>query len=119
MRSKAERSRLDGRAYEKSPGGLKHPKGRRKSDVDPGTGQPPPILVPPDSENCSRERKVWTMSSTTHAGRTCLQAIAATMFLSVTMMSGCENAGQGALSGGAVGALGGLAIGSLSGNAGQ
>lgn len=31
---------------------------------------------------------------------------------------GCENAGQGALSGGAVGALGGLAIGSLTGSAG-
>jgi tetrahydromethanopterin S-methyltransferase subunit C len=34
------------------------------------------------------------------------------------VFTGCENAGQGALSGGAVGALGGLAIGSLSGNAG-
>lgn len=34
------------------------------------------------------------------------------------MGAGCENAGQGAVSGGAVGALGGLAIGSLSGNAG-
>lgn len=33
-------------------------------------------------------------------------------------LGGCENAGQGAISGGAVGALGGLAIGSLSGNAG-
>lgn len=32
--------------------------------------------------------------------------------------TGCESAGQGAVSGGAVGALGGLAIGSLSGNAG-
>lgn len=32
--------------------------------------------------------------------------------------TGCENAGQGAVSGGAIGALGGLAIGSLSGNAG-
>lgn len=31
---------------------------------------------------------------------------------------GCDNAGQGAVSGGAIGALGGLAIGSLSGNAG-
>ncbi|MCC6677422.1 MAG: hypothetical protein IT436_09780 [Phycisphaerales bacterium] len=36
----------------------------------------------------------------------------------VTLGTGCENAGQGAISGGAVGALGGLAIGSLSGNAG-
>lgn len=32
--------------------------------------------------------------------------------------SGCNNAGQGAISGGAIGALGGLAIGSLSGDAG-
>ena len=32
--------------------------------------------------------------------------------------AGCESAGQGAVSGGAIGALGGLAIGSLSGNAG-
>ncbi len=32
---------------------------------------------------------------------------------------GCNNAGQGALSGAAVGALGGLAIGSLSGDAGK
>lgn len=31
---------------------------------------------------------------------------------------GCENAGQGAVSGGAIGALGGLAIGSLTGDAG-
>jgi len=31
---------------------------------------------------------------------------------------GCENAGQGALSGAAIGSLGGLAIGSLSGDAG-
>ncbi|MBX3317032.1 MAG: hypothetical protein KF902_09255 [Phycisphaeraceae bacterium] len=33
-------------------------------------------------------------------------------------MHGCENAGQGALSGAAIGSLGGLAIGSLSGDAG-
>jgi len=32
--------------------------------------------------------------------------------------AGCNNAGQGAVSGAAIGALGGLAIGSLSGNAG-
>lgn len=36
----------------------------------------------------------------------------------VGVVGGCENAGQGAVSGGAVGALGGLAIGSLTGNAG-
>lgn len=33
-------------------------------------------------------------------------------------LSGCNNAGEGALSGAAVGALGGLAIGSLTGSAG-
>lgn len=38
--------------------------------------------------------------------------------LGVVMLAGCESAGQGAVSGGAVGALSGLAIGSLSGNAG-
>ncbi|MBL8963404.1 MAG: hypothetical protein KF787_00855 [Phycisphaeraceae bacterium] len=36
----------------------------------------------------------------------------------LVLLASCENAGQGALSGGAVGALGGLAIGSVSGNAG-
>ena len=35
------------------------------------------------------------------------------------LAGGCETAGQGALSGGAIGALGGLAIGSLSGDAGK
>jgi uncharacterized protein YcfJ len=40
------------------------------------------------------------------------------LLLAACGLSGCENAGQGAVSGGAVGALGGLAIGSLSGNAG-
>lgn len=34
------------------------------------------------------------------------------------LTAGCENAGQGAVSGGAIGALGGLAIGSLTGSAG-
>jgi hypothetical protein len=36
----------------------------------------------------------------------------------ITLAAGCENAGQGAVSGGAVGALSGLAIGSLTGSAG-
>ena len=36
----------------------------------------------------------------------------------VTLGAGCDSAGQGAVSGGAIGALGGLAIGSLSGDAG-
>lgn len=42
-------------------------------------------------------------------------------FLTVVsaMGAGCQTAGQGAVSGGAVGALGGLAIGSLSGDAGK
>jgi uncharacterized protein YcfJ len=45
--------------------------------------------------------------------------IAAAILVSTALVSvGCENAGQGAVSGGAIGALGGLAIGSLSGNAG-
>jgi uncharacterized protein YcfJ len=34
------------------------------------------------------------------------------------LVAGCESAGQGAVSGGAIGALGGLAIGSLTGSAG-
>ena len=34
------------------------------------------------------------------------------------LTAGCESAGQGAVSGGAIGALGGLAIGSLTGSAG-
>jgi hypothetical protein len=38
--------------------------------------------------------------------------------LMLLLATGCESAGQGAVSGGAVGALSGLAIGSLSGNAG-
>ncbi|MEM7754842.1 MAG: glycine zipper domain-containing protein [Planctomycetota bacterium] len=37
---------------------------------------------------------------------------------SLTLATGCNNAGEGALSGAALGALGGLAIGSLSGDAG-
>ncbi len=39
--------------------------------------------------------------------------------VSAAGLVGCENAGQGAVSGGAIGALGGLAIGSLSGDAGK
>jgi hypothetical protein len=39
--------------------------------------------------------------------------------MAAAMSAGCSNAGQGAVSGGAVGALGGLAIGSLSGDAGK
>ena len=38
--------------------------------------------------------------------------------LAFGVIGGCENAGQGAMSGAAVGALSGLAIGSMTGNAG-
>jgi hypothetical protein len=38
---------------------------------------------------------------------------------SIIMLSGCSNAGEGALSGAGIGALSGLAIGSISGNAGE
>jgi outer membrane lipoprotein SlyB len=38
--------------------------------------------------------------------------------VSVLACTGCNSAGEGALSGGAIGALGGLAIGSLTGSAG-
>lgn len=44
-------------------------------------------------------------------------AIALTGLMSV--QSGCNNAGEGALSGAALGALGGMAIGSLSGDMGK
>lgn len=45
--------------------------------------------------------------------------IACCMFVAFALSAGgCDNAGQGAVSGAAIGALGGLAIGSLSGNAG-
>ncbi len=43
---------------------------------------------------------------------------AALLLVCAVGASGCNNAGQGAISGGAIGALGGLAIGSLSGSAG-
>ena len=44
----------------------------------------------------------------------------AAVFMAAGMLTaaGCESAGQGAVSGGAIGALGGLAIGSLTGSAG-
>lgn len=37
----------------------------------------------------------------------------------IALSQGCNTAGEGALSGGAIGALGGLAIGSLTGSAGK
>lgn len=45
-------------------------------------------------------------------------ALALTAILPLAAL-GCNNAGEGALSGAALGALGGLAIGSLSGDAGK
>jgi hypothetical protein len=44
---------------------------------------------------------------------------AALALLTLPVLAGCDNAGQGAVSGASVGALSGLAIGSLSGNAGK
>jgi hypothetical protein len=51
-----------------------------------------------------------------HAARVVLPLALATAALALT---GCNNAGQGAFTGGAAGALGGLAIGSLSGDTGE
>jgi hypothetical protein len=42
-----------------------------------------------------------------------------TIFLALAALGGCETAGQGAVTGGAVGALSGLAIGSMTGSAGK
>jgi hypothetical protein len=44
--------------------------------------------------------------------------VSAMLLVGLVFAAGCENAGQGAVSGGAVGALSGLAIGSLTGSAG-
>lgn len=41
------------------------------------------------------------------------------LLVTTLTLGGCETAGQGALSGGAVGALGGLAIGAMTGDAGK
>lgn len=51
-----------------------------------------------------------------NVGRTCLMV--SLLAGATTLGTGCESAGEGAVSGGAIGALGGLAIGSLSGDAG-
>lgn len=51
--------------------------------------------------------------------RTSLSRVAGLAVLAAAITaSGCNNAGEGALSGAAIGALGGLAIGSLTGSAG-
>ena len=44
--------------------------------------------------------------------------VSLTLCITCAALAGCDNAGQGALSGAAIGSLGGLAIGSLSGDAG-
>lgn len=44
---------------------------------------------------------------------------AAGLALSGVVLAGCNNAGEGALSGAALGALGGLAVGSVTGSAGK
>jgi osmotically inducible lipoprotein OsmB len=46
-------------------------------------------------------------------------ALAAATLASTGLMTGCENAGQGALSGAGIGALAGMGLGSLSGNMGK
>ncbi len=53
------------------------------------------------------------------AGVSSRPALACAALAASLSILGCENAGQGAVSGGAIGALGGLAIGSLSGDAGK
>jgi len=45
--------------------------------------------------------------------------VAAAALCGSLLLGGCNNAGEGALSGAALGALGGLAIGSLTGSAGK
>jgi hypothetical protein len=51
--------------------------------------------------------------------KTALKRTAMAGIVAAGLMSGCDNAGQGAVSGASMGALSGLAIGSLSGNAGR
>lgn len=53
----------------------------------------------------------------TNRARIIIAALAAAPLLAV--QTGCNNAGEGALSGAALGALGGMAIGSLSGDMGK
>ena len=60
------------------------------------------------------------MTPSTHARRRFRRGSAAAAGLaSMLLIAGCNNAGEGAVSGAALGALGGLAIGSLSGDAGK
>jgi hypothetical protein len=59
-----------------------------------------------------------TMQSGKGCAGACRLSIAMLCLSAILFGTGCESAGQGAVSGGAIGALSGLAIGSLSGNAG-
>lgn len=59
-----------------------------------------------------------TVKKATH--RTACKALAVSLLVGGQALgSGCDNAGQGALTGAGAGALGGMAIGSLSGNMGK
>jgi hypothetical protein len=59
------------------------------------------------------------MSTSTIGRRRVVGLVGAGLAAAGLALSGCDNAGQGALTGASVGALSGLAIGSLSGNAGK
>ena len=63
----------------------------------------------------TRHRTALSASARRSSMPVCLVAALA---VGVLATSGCNNAGEGALSGAAIGALGGLAIGSLTGSAG-
>ncbi len=67
----------------------------------------------PDRGNLMNMRQINSGYANRRSG-----ALLATLALTGVMVGGCNNAGEGAISGAALGALGGLAIGSLSGNAG-
>lgn len=59
------------------------------------------------------------MSRSSRSVRSTFTRLAATGILAASVVSaGCNNAGEGALSGAAIGALAGLGIGSLTGSAG-
>lgn len=53
-----------------------------------------------------------------HSPRFARPALACGLLVALAATSGCNNAGEGALSGAGLGALAGLGIGSLTGNAG-
>lgn len=63
-------------------------------------------------------RRQWRSRPSRGEKRAVVRLAGAAALTGLVLLASCENAGQGALSGGALGALGGLAIGSVSGNAG-